>query len=133
MTTPDDTPKRSPVDRFRNILSDDQEKEQAPAARKYPKGTISPSLMNLPRAKQPAGTTSNTSPVSSLPPLPPPDPAIYRADGNRFLPAFWTAASVISLLVNAILFVLVVALLRNLGSLNATGLGSGLLGGLFTN
>jgi len=129
MTTPDDKPRRSPVDRFRNILSDDQSKEEAPAARRYPKGTVSPSL-NLPKAKQPA---ASEPPLASLPPLPPPEPAIYRSQGSGFLPAFWTAASVISLFVNAILIILVVALLRNIGSLNAAGLGSGLLGGLYTN
>jgi hypothetical protein len=49
------------------------------------------------------------------------------------LPAFWTLASIVSLTVNAILLVALVVLFRGLGGLNATGFGTGLLGGLYTN
>ena len=49
MTTPDEKSKGSPVDRFRNILSGEQKKEQSPEVRTYPKRTISPGL-NLPKA-----------------------------------------------------------------------------------
>jgi hypothetical protein len=134
MTTPDDKHRRSPVDRFRSILSAEQSKEQAPAARKYPKRTVTPRL-NLPKARPQAESQApvSKSPISNLPPLPPAEPSMYRSERNRFLPAFWTAASIISLLVNAILLILVIALLRNLGSLNAVSLGSGILGGLYTN
>jgi hypothetical protein len=52
---------------------------------------------------------------------------------NRFLPAFWTAASIISLVFNIILLIFVVGMLRMLGSLDAASLGSGVLGGLYTN
>jgi hypothetical protein len=133
MTTPDDKPRKSPVDRFRSILSAEQKKEPVPATRTYPKRTLSPGL-NLPKAKvQP----ESQPPVSNLPPLPPtrpsPVPVVYEPKSNGFLPAFWTAASIISLLVNAILVVVVVALLRNIGSINAAEIGSGILSGLYTN
>ena len=44
MTTPDHKRKRSPVDRFRTILSDGLKKEEGADARKSP-------LLNLPKAK----------------------------------------------------------------------------------
>jgi hypothetical protein len=130
MTTPDQKPKGSPADRFRNIVSGEQKNEQLPEVRTYPKRTISPSL-NLPKAK----VQTRSEPAADLPPLPPRPAtrAVYSPKTNSFLPAFWTAASIISLLVNTILVVVVLALLRNIGSLNAVDIGSGVLGGLYTN
>jgi len=52
---------------------------------------------------------------------------------GRFLPAFWTIASVVSLVANAVLIVILISLLRGLGTLDVGGLGPGLLGGLYNN
>ena len=122
MTMPDHKRRKSPADRFRSILSDGQKKEQGAEARKHP-------IVNLPKAKPP-----NVRPAlaPSEPPLAASKTGSSRED-NRFLPIFWTVASIVSLTINAILIVFVVFLLSGLGSLNMTDLGTGLLGGLFTN
>jgi len=121
MTQPDHKPRKSPVDRFRKILSDGQKKDEHVETRKSP-------IVNLPRIKQ-----EDVSPVQvSSAPAPVP-PSGTRSGNNRFLPIFWTAASIVSLVINAFLVILIVVILRGLGSINTVDLGSGLLGGLYTN
>lgn len=83
---------------------------------------------------------------SGIPPTqpPPPPPTVYDAPSpeyrpiswsSRFLPAFWTIASVISLIVNVILFALLLIAFRMLGEFRTTANDqvSGLLGGLYQN
>jgi hypothetical protein len=54
---------------------------------------------------------------------------------NRFLPAFWTVASVISIFVNVVLIAILLIALRMLGTIQLTADDqfSGMLGGLFHN
>ncbi len=122
MTMPDHKRRKSPADRFRSILSDGQKKEEGTEARKSP-------VVNLPKAKQ---TNVGTSLATSVPP-PAASKTGSRQESNRILPIFWTVASIVSLTINAILIILVVFLLSGLGSLNMVDLGTGLLGGLYTN
>ena len=128
MATPDDKRRNSPADRFRDIMSADKKPEEITAAQRYPKDASAPNW-NLPkpgaqgRDLPPAGTHSLATPVATT--------TVVR--NNRFLPAFWTVASVISLLFNIVLLVVVVGMLRMLGSLNAANLGPGVLGGLYDN
>lgn len=127
MAEPDDKRRNTPVDRFRSILSDDENRENTAARRTYPKATRSAAL-NLPKphpgdGSQPAGAAAAPSaPRSSAP-----------AQVNRYLQAFWTIASAISLIFNVILLISVLGLLRMAGSLDAARLGAGVLGGLYTN
>ena len=121
MTIPDPKRRKSPVDRFRSILSDGQKNDERKDLKKPP-------IVNLPKAK-----VTNVSPALVSPAPPPVPHSDSRSENNRFLPVFWTVASIISLIVNAILVILVVIILRELGSLNSANLGSGLLGGLYTN
>jgi len=121
MTTPDNKRRKSPVDRFRNILSDGQKHEPRGEPRKSP-------IVNLPKVKP---TQDDPALVSSA--APSTHQTGTREENNRFLPTFWTVASIVSLIVNAILIILVVVILQGLGSLNTANLGSGLLGGLYTN
>ena len=128
MSTPDDKRRRSPADRFRNIISADQSKAEVTGARRYSKHTTTPGL-NLPAPmprQEEAGEPSSLAPVR-------PTPTTYRTEGRSFLPAFWTAASVISLIFNVIMLVLLISLLQGLGSLNASAATSGILGGLYNN
>jgi hypothetical protein len=120
MTIPGDKRRKSPVDRFKNILSDSQRKEETAQVRK-------PALANLPRAK-PAEPTAREQPATpaGAPIAPPPGRA-------GLLPLFWTLASVISLTVNVILLIVLFGLLRGLGSVDAMGMGTGLLSGLYSN
>lgn len=128
MTMPDDKHRKSPADRFRNILSADTGKDTSPSARVYPKGTSAPA-MNLPK---PGGKPGEQAQITEIQV----SKAVPRISGTglaAYLPAFWTVASVISLLFNVVLLVVLVGVLRNLGSLDAAQLGSGVLGGLYTN
>ena len=85
----------------------------------------------LPRANGPASTTSieRVVPISS-PPEPEPKRRRYK-----FMPAFWTIASVISLTVNIVLIIILLMAFQMLGAIQNTADDqvSGLLGGLYTN
>ena len=129
MAEPDDKRRKTPADRFRTIISADQNRENPPAKRTYPRATSSPAL-NLPKpmagdGNQPAAAAVRPSADESRSGAP--------RGMNRILPAFWTIASIISLLVNIVLLVSVFGLVRMAGSLNAADLGSFVLGGLYTN
>lgn len=133
MTPPDDKRRKSPVDRFRRILSAD-ETQQQDARKKYEVGeTAKAPVMNLPKPgikETDAGLTSSEL-TSALPPSG--SETESRSEGRGFLPTFWTVASVISLGINLILLIALILVLRGLGGLNPTSLGSGLLGGLYSN
>ena len=85
----------------------------------------------LPRSDGPNGTTSSQRLVPvSTPPAPESRPRRYK-----FLPAFWTIASMISLAVNIILIIILLITFQMLGAIQLTADDqiSGLLGGLYTN
>ncbi|HEX6269632.1 MAG TPA: hypothetical protein VFZ43_05310 [Anaerolineales bacterium] len=84
--------------------------------------------MRLPRANGPVVTT-RVVPVSSLPE---PEPKRWPF---KFMPAFWTIASVISLTVNIILIVILLIVFQMLGAIQHTADAqvTNLLGGLYTN
>ena len=85
----------------------------------------------LPRANGPEKPTSQQRvvPISS-PPAPEPKRSRYK-----FMPAFWTIASVISLTVNIVLIIILLITFQMLGAIQLTADDqiSGLLGGLYTN
>jgi hypothetical protein len=120
MSVPDDKRRRTPVDRFRKILS--AEKDQRP-----PPETRKPPVVNLPRAKAELSEAAFESPrnASVL-------PSAASAPG-RGLPTYWTIASSVSLVANAVLLVLVLSLLHAAGAQSATRLDPAVLGGLYTN
>ncbi len=128
MTMPDDKRRKSPADRFRNIMSAEQGKDTGPTARIYPKGTSSPAI-NLPKPNGEPDSQMQVIEVRSSTPTQKNGPSRV----GSYLPAFWTIASIISLLFNVLLLVLGVGLLRGLGRLDASGLGTGVLGGLYSN
>ena len=135
MSMPDDKRRKSPVDRFRRILSADQKKADTAEAK-------NPPITSLPERKSTAHSQADpeghaTQAYQSSAPTQGPQIAtntLSQTPGNnRFLPIFWTVASIISLMFNLILVIIVAVLLRDLGSFNAAGLGQGLLGGLYSN
>jgi len=129
MTMPDDNHKKSPADRFRKILSAEQGKDGGSTTRSYPKNTASPGINNLPRPNaQPEGRAQIAEIQVGRQ-----EPRISGPGVWRYLPAFWTIASVISLVVNIVLAVVVMGLLRSFGSLDAARIGTGVLGGLYSN
>jgi hypothetical protein len=85
--------------------------------------------------------TETVSPPPDAPPPPPVSDAYEPAPEPRrwkFLPAFWTVASALSLTVNIILIIIVLLMLQMLDqirSLQSYGMGqaSGVLGGLYNN
>ena len=58
-----------------------------------------------------------------------------KYDGYKFLPAFWTIASILSFSVNIVLLIVLAILLQNFNAVGVTvtGLSDQLLGGLYTN
>jgi len=87
--------------------------------------------MRLPRANGPNGPTSQQRAV----PVSPSPERESRPARYKFLPAFWTIASVISLGVNLVLIVILLIVLQMLGTIQLTADDqvSGLLGGLYGN
>ena len=87
--------------------------------------------MRLPRANGPNGPTSQQRAV----PVSPSPERESRPSRYKFLPAFWTIASVISLGVNLVLIVILLIVLQMLGAIQLTADDqvSGLLGGLYGN
>jgi len=87
--------------------------------------------MRLPRANGPNGPTSQQRAV----PVSPSPERESRPARYKFLPAFWTIASVISLGVNLVLIVILLIVLQMLGAIQLTADDqvSGLLGGLYGN
>ena len=85
----------------------------------------------LPRANGPNGPTSGQRVVPVSAP-PEPEPKRWR---YKFMPAFWTIASVISLTVNVILIIILLITFQMLGAILTTTDDkiTGLLGGLYTN
>ena len=85
----------------------------------------------LPRANGPNGPTSGQRVVPVSAP-PGPEPKRWR---YKFMPAFWTIASVISLTVNVILIIILLITFQMLGAILTTTDDkiTGLLGGLYTN
>src|SRR5262245_15787602 len=76
-------------------------------------------------------TSASTPPTyNSLSSEPEPRPRRFQ-----FLPAFWTIASVMSIMVNIVLIVILLIILQMLGSIQVTANDkiSGLLGGLYNN
>ncbi len=118
MTKPDNKSKSTPADRVRAILNGNKNDE--------------PSVNRLPKAKPvDAKLVSETAPIQS------PPPTASQADTvkskSQFLPAFWTIASIVSLAINVIVLVALIVALRSLGGLNLGQIGTGLVGGLYSN
>jgi len=130
--------KKNPAERMRELLSGGK---SSPVGRLPRKGT--PAVSSLPQKEEesPAEPAAPT-PVKLLrskklviPPLP---KAAVPSKGAKFNfgPPFWTVASVISITVNLILFIIVLTLLSNVRKFNmgsALNIGSSVLGGLYTN
>jgi hypothetical protein len=122
MTKSDDKPRKSPVDRFHNILSAGQKKEDVVETRRS-------SMDRLPKAK-PVTDQINT-PEQSTTPAPTKIQTIPQK--SRALPRLWTIASIISMAINAVLVVALLIIFQQLGGLSVSRLGTGVLGGLYTN
>src|SRR5215216_2563544 len=94
------------------------------------------------RSKLPPRNGSNSPRTPAF--APPVPPTMYSTSSSeprprgwrfRFLPAFWTIASLMSITVNIILIVILLILFQMLGAIQGTANDkvSGLLGGLYTN
>ena len=118
MTKPDNKSKLTPTERWHAIMYGNKKRE-LPADR-------------LPKAKP-----ATVQPVPLPHVLPPSAPAVPKETpvGSKvqILPAFWTIASVISMIVNIVLIAALLVVLRSLGGLNLGQVGTGLVGGLYSN
>lgn len=122
-----DEPKDKPRSRLSSLLSGGEEKK--------PVEEKNPLLSRLPRrADVPAPAVHG--PENKPPPTPPKPAPVKRKVRYNFGPPFWTITGSISLVVNVILIALLLGLLVNMRQLqvqSVMGLGSSLLGGLYTN
>lgn len=126
MTTPDSS--QSETSRMRKLISGDMDDS---IRSRLPEGNGSDPSTPPPAPRTP----SSPPPVSSTDSSPAPK---NRERRFKFLPAFWTIASILSFTVNLILIIaLLIAwqLLDQIRTLQTYGMGeaSGLLGGLYTN
>ncbi len=134
MTTPNEKP-RAPIKRFRDILSNKKAGEvgdqAAPVPRKaMPAENRSP-LIRLPKAN----TGVAPSEVSPAEPAPEPAPARRTFNIKSIGPAFWTIASILSMIVNLVLIIGFLVVLQMFGPLRASGgvASANLVSGLYTN
>ena len=118
MTKPDNKSKPTPAARVRAILNGAKNEGSA--------------INRLPKVK-PAGvkSVSETAPVSSPPPAAPKAESDKR--GFQLLPAFWTIASIVSLAVNIILLAVLIGAMHGLDVSGLGQMGTGLVGGLYSN
>lgn len=103
-------------------------------------GTGESPLSRLPRGGAPKAPVSS---VENLPSKPAPAAgkirgtasASSRREGFKFLPAFWTIASIMSFTVNVVLLIALLILLQNFNTVGVTALGISdhLLRGLYVN
>jgi len=119
MTMPDDKQKKSGIDRFRNILSS-ANVEKSPEVHPKPQA-----VDRLPKRTIPADI-----PAGQPAPHIPDTHSGTHSTRERMLRSLWTIASIFSLTFNLLLLILLgVVLLKG----NVTGIGNGLLGGLYSN
>jgi hypothetical protein len=136
-------------------MSQPESKEPSKMKKLLNGGNESPDESPLEKLKRTVGTSSQPpkapppnggAPVQVEDPQPSqPQPVIRtrgKAGGSRltskewkFLPAFWTIASIMSVTVNVVLLIIVAILLQNLKTVGqtATGIPDQLLGGLYNN
>lgn len=103
---------------------------------RLPRGTGSPAPVSAPAVKPVAAPAP--APVSAETPSGASMVVTRKTYGNRFLPIFWTVASIISLLVNVGLLIALLVVIQVLGGTRAAldlvqGQATGLLGGLYHN
>lgn len=118
MTLPDDKRKGSPRERFRNILSADEEDQQAREPRK-------PAVVNLPRVGESGGQPTSTAPAPHVPVSPGSD----NVHGPRLLRTFWTVGAILSVIANLVLL----SMLTAGRGFSASGATAGVLPGIYAS
>jgi hypothetical protein len=89
-----------------------------------------------PQVESKSESSSNDSSISETPPTAPKPVPPSTGKKYNFGPAFWTIASILSLTINVIVLIVLLAVLQNMRTLklgSALDIGNGLLGGLYTN
>lgn len=118
MTKPDNQPKPTLTDRWHAILNGNKNEESP--------------INRLPKAKPvDAKSISETTPVHSPPPTAPQAETVKPK--FQFFPALLNIASLLSFIVNIILFLVLIVAVRAAGGLNLGQIGTGLVGGLYSN
>lgn len=128
-------PKDDPRARARKLLGSSSPltrlpKKNGASASFLPKQDDTPAMKEAPIEQK---TPPKAKPSSQTAPKP---VSVSRGLKLNFGPPFWTIASVISMTVNVVVLIVLLALLLNMKRLNvsnALGLGNNLLGGLYTN
>ena len=110
----------------------------SPLARLPKKATGTSSLPPVaePQKESKGDAASKDGSKSGTPPTSPGPVSPSTGKKFNFGPAFWTIASILSLTINVIVLIVLLAVLQNMRTLklgSAMDIGNGLLGGLYTN
>lgn len=119
MPVPDPKPRRTPADRFRKILSAENEGEPAAKVRK-------PATVNLPKVASVAPTLRPAAPLIARSGVP-------EVAGSRLLRRFWTVSSIASLIMNVVVLAALIIWMRGRSGSDSAGPDSALLAGLYAN
>jgi hypothetical protein len=133
-------PKPDAGNRFRNIMSaaqEDKAEANSPIS-KLPHSSGASQETALPPKKKPAAKPNKPKREVRRATPKPSGPSKPIVQAGKLLPAFWTVASVVSMTVNIILIVALIVVWRQLSSIvalteQATSMGTGLVGGLYSN
>ncbi|MCC7116979.1 MAG: hypothetical protein IT310_00520 [Anaerolineales bacterium] len=141
-----DEPKHDPAKKMRSLLNGGK---ASPVGKLPKKNTALTNALpkqradepETPEPSQPVETPKKPKPAGkkfSLPPLPKNIGTAFKKLQLNFWPPFWTIASVVSLTVNVVLLIVMLAVLSGLKKSgmqlsSVLNLGSGFLGGLYTN
>ncbi|MCZ2122271.1 MAG: hypothetical protein LC108_08415 [Anaerolineales bacterium] len=145
-----DETKNDPAKKMRRLLNGGKNspmiklpKKNSAATNNLPKQTAPPAeeTPSTTALKKPNPAEKKAKPAAkklALPPLPKNIGTLFKKLQLNFWPPFWTIASVISLTVNIVLLIVMLALLSGLRKSgmqlsSIINLGSGFLGGLYTN
>ena len=136
-------PKDDPRNRMRNLLGSSSPLTRLPKKNDSPASFLPKQEDHTPAKKEvliEKKTPPKAKPSIQIPPRPasPRQGTLSALKGMKFNfgPPFWTIASAISMTVNIVLLIVLLALLINIRRLNmgsVLGIGNNLLGGLYTN
>jgi hypothetical protein len=127
-----DEPKNDPGKKLRGLLAGSKTSAIARLPKKADSGSFLPLQAETPTESKGASSRNEAPQSTPKPELP------SKGSSFNFWAPFWTIASVLSLTINLILIIILLALWINLRTLNidlgsAMDIGNGLLGGLYTN
>ena len=128
----------SKMKKLLNGGSPEEDRNESPLSRlqrSVGSGTAPQKAGSVKKEETPKLEAQKPSPATSAPKSKPKKEVKFKPGEYKFLPAFWTIASVVSFTVNIVLLIVLLFVLQNFNTIGvaANDLSSHLLGGLYTN